>query len=164
MIEADEADQQHVEDVYEEAQAGLFDRDRETRRMLDGTPLSAGPSLRATGTPPGGAPSTGGSPGDGPPRMARPTAQTMLRRQASGAETTSEGTSADADDVLQTAQLMGGWVKCGQWNSPCSSKMGGCSCSMSGRVVTVPNWLPVALPPVLQTASRWWVPALLLGW
>lgn len=108
MIEADEADQQHVEDVYEEAQAGLFDRDRETRRMLDGTPLSAGPSLRTTGTPPGGAPSTGGSPGDGPPRMARPTAQTMLRRQASGAETHSEGTSADVDDVLQTAQLMGG--------------------------------------------------------
>ncbi|KAI7843229.1 hypothetical protein COHA_003209 [Chlorella ohadii] len=115
MIHADEADQQHVDEVYEAAQEGLFDRDRETRHMLDGvhasSPPFSGPPMNTngtSGTPPGGAPSGGGSPGDGPggpPRLARPSAQTMLRRLASGAETPSEGTSAEAEDVLQTAQL-----------------------------------------------------------
>lgn len=160
MIQADEADEQHIDEVYEEAQAGLFDRDRETRHMLDGvhatgSPLRTPASGTAAGNAGGTPPSTGGSPAaasGGPPHLNGPAAQTMLRRQPSGAAT-SEGTSADADDALQTAQLQGG---CGRE-----------ACAAAGYAAMRAAWAQAAAggaahqpspsppPSALQTASRW---------
>lgn len=136
MYNSDEVEQQHIDDVYAQAQEvgaglrrserpggcihwcirwqppacahpaaaaglpaqGLYDRDKETRSMLEGTPVDGSPAAAQSTSRGLARPSAGG--------LARPSVQSM-QRQGSGADI-SEGTSGEGEDMLQTARPEGG--------------------------------------------------------